>query len=46
MAAHGTGGCDGCLNFDANHDDNIGLQHSVAVLVCKLINYVSFLDAK
>ena len=42
----GTGGCDGCLNFDANHDDNIGLQHSVAVLVCKLINYVSFLDAK
>ena len=33
----GTGGCDGCLNFDANHDDNIGLQHSVAVLVCILI---------
>ena len=29
-------GCDGCLNFDENLDGNNGLQHSVAILVCKL----------
>ena len=26
------GGCDGCMNFDENHNDNHGLQHSVAIL--------------
>ena len=28
----GTGGCDGCINFDENVADNMVLQHSVAVL--------------
>lgn len=29
----GTGGCDGCLNFDENINENMGLQHTAAVLV-------------
>ena len=29
----GSGGCDGCLNLDENEKGNLGLQHSVAVLV-------------
>ena len=27
------GGCDGCLNFEANEDEHNVLQHSVAILV-------------
>ena len=29
----GSGGCDGCINFDENFGDNHGLQYAVAVLV-------------
>ena len=27
------GGCDGCLNFEANEDEHNVLQHTVAILV-------------
>ena len=29
------GGCDGCLNFDENVEDNSGLQYTAAILVRK-----------
>ena len=29
----GSGGCDGCINFDENVAENDVLQHSVAILV-------------
>ena len=29
----GSGGCDGCINFDVNVAENDVLQHSVAILV-------------
>ena len=29
---NGGGGCDGCINFDANIEENHGLQYTVAVL--------------
>ena len=29
----GTGGCDGCLNFEVKEDEHNVLQHSVAILV-------------
>ena len=30
-----TGGCDGCMNFDENHEGNNVLQHTAAILVSK-----------
>merc|ERR1719411_1982175 len=37
----GTGGCDGCLNFDENIDGNNALQHSAAILekIYKEVDY-------
>ena len=35
----GTGGCDGCLNFDENFHDNHGLQTTAAMLVIQTDSY-------
>ena len=37
----GTGGCDGCLNFDENKDENLGLEFSAGILE-KLYTDVNF----